>query len=122
MLLAMALAGAGAGQTQAEMTSGTGRDYAAADAAMNVAYRAAMMRMKQRDVVPEHDPDARQFTGPGYQDALLTAQRAWLKFRDSECLIEGYQFRGGSAQSMAVAQCKATLTKARTAQLKGLAR
>ena len=104
--------------SQAGLDERAGAGFAAADAAMNAQYRATLAAMGRMDGLDA--PDAR--SGPGYQDALLAAQRAWLAFRDAECVAEGYQFRGGSAQGMAVAGCKATLTRARTAQLKALAR
>ena len=92
-------------------------DFSRADAAMNVQYHVTMAAMKTMDEADA--PDAK--SGPSYQEALLAAQRAWLTFRDTECVAEGYQYRGGSAQNMAIVDCRATLTKARTAQLKMLA-
>ena len=89
-------------------------DFAHADATMNVQYRETMAAMKKMDALNE--PDAK--SGPSYQEALLAAQRAWLMFRDAECVAEGYQFRGGSAQNMTVVGCETTLTRIRTAQLK----
>ena len=121
MLIALLLAAAPV-QTQSDANRQAGGDLARADAGMNAQYRAAMLRMKQRDVVPERDPRWHQPPGPNHQNALLASQRAWLVFRDAECVIEGYAFRGGSAQGMAVAQCKAALTRARIAQLRTLTR
>ena len=118
MILFAALLLAGAGQTQLDMDRAAGLAHQRADAAMNVQYRATMARMRTMDGY--HAPDAQ--TGPSYENALLASQRAWLKFRDAECVIEGYQFRGGSAQPMAQSQCLADVTKQRTQQLKMLAR
>jgi uncharacterized protein YecT (DUF1311 family) len=120
MLLALLLVATP--QTQADLNRQAAKAYAAADAALNVAYRAALMKAREEDVVPEHDPHWRQSPGPTWQQALLAAQRAWLAYRDAECRIEGYRFRGGSAEGLEVAQCKASLTRARTVQLKALAR
>ena len=49
--------------------------------------------------------------------ALLASQRAWLAFRDRECVVEGGELAGGSAQGMVIANCRARLTTERTAQL-----
>jgi uncharacterized protein YecT (DUF1311 family) len=110
LLLALALAAPAAAQTQADLNRQTGRDHARADAALNTAYRAAMARMARSDGY--RAPDAT--TGPGYRNALLASQRAWLAYRDAECVIEGYEFRGGSAEGMALGQCRTRLTRERT--------
>lgn len=118
MILAALLLVAGPPELpQSGLNVRAGADFAGADAAMNVQYHATMGAMKKMDGIDA--PDAK--SGPSYQDALLASQRAWLTFRDTECLAEGYHFRGGSAQNMAVVDCEATLTRARTAQLKALA-
>ncbi|HVF92954.1 MAG TPA: lysozyme inhibitor LprI family protein [Sphingomonas sp.] len=114
MLLILALLAA-APQTQAEMTRSAGTEFTAADAAMTRQWRATHADMKRRDT-----QDRSRGGGFGYAAALLASQRAWLRYRDAECVIEGGQFAGGSAQSMATASCKARLTRARTAQLKTL--
>jgi uncharacterized protein YecT (DUF1311 family) len=69
--------------------------------------------MKRRDA-----QDTSRGGGFGYAAALLESQRAWLKFRDTQCVIEGRQYAGGSAQGMTAAACRTRLTRARTAQLK----
>ena len=111
MLIAMLIAAAAPAQSQTELTTQAGRAAKAADAAMNGQYRKTMAAMKARDSsgVP--------LVGPSYQNALLAAQRAWLAYRDAECVVEGYEFRGGTAEGMAGAQCLADLTRARTKQL-----
>lgn len=117
ILAALLLVAAPPDLSQSGLNVRAGGDFTAADAAMNVQYRATVAAMRKMDGVDA--PDAK--SGLSYQGALLASQRAWLAFRDAECLAEGYHFRGGSAQGMAVEDCKATLTQARTAQLKALA-
>ena len=114
MLIAMLLAAAPV-RIQTDMGMQAGAAARTADAAMNAQYRATMAQMKKMDALGPQ-PDAT--TGPIYQNALLAAQRAWLAYRDAECRVEGYEFRGGSAEGMAHAQCLADLTKARTKELK----
>ena len=99
-----------------ELNACFGARWRRADAAMNVAYRAAMARMKAQDAHPE--PDAA--TGPTYVAALLASQRAWLAYRDAECLNESYRYRGGTMAGMEELGCRATLTQTRTKQLHDL--
>ncbi|WP_374831049.1 lysozyme inhibitor LprI family protein [Paenochrobactrum pullorum] len=48
---------------------------------------------------------------------LISAQRAWIAFRDSECNFSTSGTQGGSVHPMMLAMCKASLTKARNQQL-----
>lgn len=105
-----------AGQTQMQMDQAADVAFRRADAAMNVEYRATTAEMKKMD--KDVPPGA---AGPSYDAALLSSQRAWLKFRDAECLVEGYQYRGGTAEPMAASQCLARVTGQRTKQLKMIA-
>ncbi|WP_242097854.1 lysozyme inhibitor LprI family protein [Sphingomonas sp. CROZ-RG-20F-R02-07] len=100
----------------ADLNACAGADWMRADAAMNAQYRATMAQMKASDAHPQ--PDAT--TGPTYAAALLASQRAWLAFRDAECVSEGYRNRGGSMEEMVILGCKADLTRARTGQLHAL--
>lgn len=52
------------------------------------------------------------------EQRLRNAQRAWLAFRDAECSLQALGADGGSAQSMVVSQCMATLTEQRVRQLR----
>lgn len=114
MLLTLALLVA-APQTQAQMTQSAGTAYTRADAEMTRVWRATLAYMKGRDA-----QNTSRGGGFGYAAALLESQRAWLKYRDTECVIEGGEFAGGSMQSMTIAGCKTRLTTARTVQLKSL--
>ncbi len=51
-------------------------------------WRATPAYMKGRDA-----QDRSRGGGFGYAAALLESQRAWLKFRDTECVIEGGELR-----------------------------
>jgi urease subunit alpha len=50
----------------------------------------------------------------GAEKALVTAQRAWIAYRDAECEARGFQARGGTMEPMLVAGCIADVTDART--------
>ena len=115
MLLIALLMAAAPMQSQAQMTRSAGTGYAQADAAMTAQWKRTYAYMKQRD-----GQDGSRGGGFGYAAALLESQRAWLKFRDTQCVIEGGQYAGGSAQGMTIAGCRTDLTKARTAQLKSM--
>jgi len=101
-------------ETQYAMNMCAGRDFERTDAAMNRQWAKTKAAMAARDIrlkgiKPDRDPS--------YVDALVAAQRAWLTFRDTQCRLEGYSMRGGSAQSLEISGCKTRLTIDRTQQL-----
>jgi uncharacterized protein YecT (DUF1311 family) len=90
-------------------------EFDQADAAMNRQWRMTLMFMKGLDA-----RSTSRGVGFGYVSALLDSQRAWLKYRDAQCVIEGGQFAGGSAGSMDRTRCAARLTSERQSQLRKL--
>ena len=78
------------------------REFEAADAALNAAYRRIVARLAGQT-------DARQL--------LTKAQRAWVAFRDAECAFSASGTQGGSIQPMIVSMCQTDLTKARAEAL-----
>ncbi len=102
--------------TQTDMTMCAGRSAKAADAAMVSEYKVAKVIMGNMD----RDINRKYDKRPSYSAALLASQRAWLKFRAAECVIEGYSARGGSMEPMIVNGCYEEVTKDRTTQLKEL--
>jgi uncharacterized protein YecT (DUF1311 family) len=103
--------------TQAEMNLCAARDYESSDAALNEQWAETSARMKALDAEVDREYDKQ----PGYFETLLEGQRAWLKFRDAQCLSESFMARGGSMQPMLVSQCKTYLTELRIQQLSNLA-
>lgn len=101
-------------ETQADMTLCAGQDLELADKALNAQYRLTRDAMRRRDGKAVADKAA------GAEDALVKAQRAWVSYRDAQCLSVGFQAQGGSIQPMLVAQCKADLSRSRTEVLKVL--
>jgi uncharacterized protein YecT (DUF1311 family) len=98
-------------------------DYATADRALNAEYRQTMTLMQERD--RQRAAGLKRGTEradglPTYAAALLAAQRAWIGFRDANCRIESFQYRGGSAQRLTANGCLARMTEARTAELRQL--
>jgi len=54
----------------------------------------------------------------GAKARLVSAQRAWIAFRDAECTFQSSGDDGGTAAPMAIAACRTALTTDRTEQLK----
>lgn len=104
-------------QYQIEMNLCAARDFEASDAALNAQWTQTSTRMKALDTEIDREHDKQ----PGHFETLLEGQRAWLKFRDAQCLSESFMARGGSMQPMMISQCKTYLTELRTQQLRDLA-
>ncbi|UIK04056.1 lysozyme inhibitor LprI family protein [Neorhizobium galegae] len=100
-------------QTQIEMNICSQRDYDAADKALNAQYQTTRKAMKAWDA------DAMSEL-KGAEDALVKAQRAWVAYRDAQCISTGFQAHGGSMVPMLISGCQADLTRKRTAELKEL--
>ncbi|MDK2761874.1 MAG: lysozyme inhibitor LprI family protein [Sphingopyxis sp.] len=115
LVAAAMLAAPASAQTQAQMTRTAEQDYRTADAGMTREWNATNAFMKRRD-----SANRSRGGGFGYAASLLESQRAWLKFRDNQCVIEGGQFAGGSMQAMARFRCLANLSRERGRQLAGL--
>jgi uncharacterized protein YecT (DUF1311 family) len=98
--------------TQTDMNACAAMDAHVADGRINRQWSVTYGVMKKRDA-----SDKSRGGGPGYAPALLSAQRAWLQFRDKHCTVEGLEYSGGSLQPMVVANCRARMTDARTKQL-----
>ncbi|UVI39144.1 lysozyme inhibitor LprI family protein [Qipengyuania spongiae] len=101
--------------TQTDMNICAAREYEAADDTMNTQWKKTLASMQKRD-----DANTSRSGGFGYVAALRASQRAWLTFRDRQCVLEGGRYAGGSMQPLERATCLAKLTRARTAQLKNL--
>ena len=102
--------------TQLAMNQCAAAEYKQADAGMTRQWNVNYAAMKRRD-----GQDRSRGGGFGHAAALLESQRAWLKFRDTHCVVEGGFYAGGSMQGMVITQCKTKMTRTRTAQLRELA-
>lgn len=87
-------------KTQLEMNECAWRDYRAADAELNRVYARLVARLDSVGRV-----------------RLRAAQRAWLPFRDAQCVFEASGYEGGSLHSFLQGGCLAHLTRERTKQL-----
>jgi uncharacterized protein YecT (DUF1311 family) len=90
-----------ANQAQQGMNQCEGEAYERADKALNAQW-------------------AKVMAGDGEKEEaqlLLDSQRAWLKYREANCLAGAYSSKGGSIYPMLVSGCMAELTRQRTQQL-----
>ena len=89
-------------QTQLEMTRSAVTALELADRNLNTTYKQLLGKLDKQS-----------------KAKLLTAQRAWLAYRDADALLTGdIDARGGSMQGMLVALRKRELTISRTADFK----
>ena len=100
--------------TQRDMNICAAQDYDAADAALNEQYA------KTKRVLAAADEELSSGEASAAK-ALLTAQRAWIYYRDAQCEAVGFQARDGSMQPLLVSGCLAELTRTRTEELSTLA-
>lgn len=105
---------------QQEMNWCAGQDYFAADAELNTQWKITVAAMKASDAEFAADGSGEYDKRQSYFENLLEAQRGWLRYRDGQCMLEGYGARGGSMESMLVSGCKARLTRQRTQELREL--
>ncbi|WP_035661049.1 lysozyme inhibitor LprI family protein [Flavobacterium seoulense] len=88
-------------QTQMEMNAKAQKEYQKADAELNKVYQKLMKILSKED-----------------KKLLITAQKDWLKFRDSHCKFESQQYDGGSIQPLIIATCLSQQTTKRVNDLK----
>jgi uncharacterized protein YecT (DUF1311 family) len=119
LFLATATAQAGCANpvTQTQMNQCAQTAWQRADAVMTREWRASYAAMKARD-----NADTSRGGGFGYASAALNSQRAWLKFRDTQCVLEAGSYAGGSMQPLVRFTCLERLTKERAQQLRDLRR
>ena len=109
-------------QAQQEMNYCAAEDFRRADAELNSVYRTAIASAQaaDRDYARLADGGGGPSDGgPGEEATLREAQRAWVALRDANCRLESFEARGGSMQPMIDGNCRATMTHARTAELRG---
>lgn len=99
--------------TQSELNQCAYENFETQDAALNKSYKQAISLMHTWDeAVPAEDK--------GAVEALRTAQRAWIAYRDATCESEAWALRGGSAHPMELSGCMAKLTEDRKDDLEDL--
>lgn len=91
-----------ADQTQMGLDQCAGAAYKKTDAKLNAVYRQIVTRLAN-----DADTKAR----------LVTAQKAWIGFRDAECKFVAGNAEGGSIYPMLVTQCRDALSQKRIEEL-----
>ncbi|WP_087725559.1 lysozyme inhibitor LprI family protein [Pandoraea sp. PE-S2T-3] len=89
-------------QDQTTMNACAGKSLAASDKKLNETYNALVKKV-----------------GPAGKSKLLSAQRAWLAWRDAQCAFETMGTDGGSIHAAMYASCADELTQAQTKRLDG---
>ena len=102
--------------TQADMNQCAYEDFEKADKELNVVYKQAL---KSQEDVDKQSAEINPIY-VGAVKALKKAQRAWIDYRDGHCDGVGYEAVGGSMQGMLISGCQATMTTARTKELREL--
>jgi uncharacterized protein YecT (DUF1311 family) len=87
-------------QTQSEMNICASIAYQNADRKLNQVYRQLLPKLSA-----------------ARKQKLITAQQAWIKFRDSSCEFERSAYEGGSLAPMIYGYCLAAVTEQRTKDL-----
>ena len=90
--------------TQRALNECAWQKYRAADAEMQRVYRTIAAADSSRG------------------STLRAAQDAWLRFRDAQCAYVGAAYEGGSLEPLQHGACLEALTRARTKQLRELAK
>jgi uncharacterized protein YecT (DUF1311 family) len=116
MILAAAASNCGDKPSQTAMTMCQADVSDRADAEMNRVWKQVYAQMQRSD----RDEPSTARSDLGFAPALLASQRAWLTYRDAECQIESYEWKGGSMQPFTYNQCMTSLTQERTRQLRAI--
>ncbi|MBS0253345.1 MAG: DUF1311 domain-containing protein [Proteobacteria bacterium] len=99
-------------ESTVEMNFCADKDYQAADKELNAAYAAALKSVRTRDM--EKPYDAKSF-----EEALRTAQRAWIAYRDADCKgVIAQVWTNGTGATSAILGCMTAKTVQRTKELK----
>ncbi|MCA2701203.1 MAG: lysozyme inhibitor LprI family protein [Microcystis sp. M179S2] len=88
-------------QTQSQMNICASIAYQNADRKLNQVYRQLLPKLSA-----------------ARKQKLITAQQAWIKFRDSSCEFERSAYEGGSIAPMIYGFCLADVTEQRTKDLR----
>jgi uncharacterized protein YecT (DUF1311 family) len=82
-----------------------------ADAKLNRTYQHVLATLKGAD------DDAQQSYPASTKASLVEAQRAWVRYRDADCMAVFHQSQGGSIRTVAQLSCVKERTEQRTREL-----
>lgn len=101
------------GFTTVGMSDCTGRETTEWDRLLNEEYR-----LLQGDLAQADARGSGLGAGIDRTDALRDAQRAWIAFRDADCLARYAQYQDGSIRSLIGSSCRLDHTARRTLELR----
>jgi uncharacterized protein YecT (DUF1311 family) len=94
-----------------ELNACAEREYDAADAKLNVAFKRTLSFIKRSG-------SAKPYDAASWETALRTSQKAWLAYRDADCNgLVPMSWSGGTGTTSAVLGCRKTKTETRTQEL-----
>ncbi len=101
--------------SQAETNHCVREEWKRADGALNLAYKALMVRIRA-DASFMRTDDGR----PRGDVLLRDIQSAWIIQRETLCRLQSYVFRGGSLEGLMFDSCRAQFTRERTVWLENI--
>ena len=101
LILSLGLSVSVFAQSQLDMNDDAIRAYEKADKELNLVYKQVIGTMSELD-----------------KTTLKTAQRKWIKIKESSCKKEAAEYEGGSMYAMMYHDCLTTKTKKRITELK----
>ena len=98
--------------TTVDLNACAEKDFDNADKALNAVYKKIMADFAEPD--PGNEDNNKKWA-----EALKVAQRAWVAFRDADCVkLMVHEAGGGTATTGAILGCMTEMTEARTKSLK----
>lgn len=101
LFLSLGLSVSAFAQTQLEMNDDAIRAYEKVDKELNLVYKQVIGKMSEQE-----------------KTKIKTAQRKWIKMKESSCTKEAAEYEGGSMYAMIYHDCLAIKTKKRITELK----
>ena len=101
LFLSLGLSVSAFAQTQLEMNDDAIRAYEKVDKELNLVYKQVIGKMSEQE-----------------KTKIKTAQRKWIKMKESSCTKEAAKYEGGSMYAMIYHDCLAIKTKKRITELK----
>lgn len=98
---------------QSEYNQCSYKEYQAADKLLNNIWPKIQRKMRSVDANQEAHLK-------GAEKSLLTAQKAWITYKEKHCEVDGFAARGGTLEPYIISECLTKLTKNRTKELEDL--
>jgi uncharacterized protein YecT (DUF1311 family) len=105
-------------ESNADMKQCEADAYVAADKELNSVYKKMIKELNDVSAQEQKDKieDSERY-GAETKRRLVESQRAWVKFRDTNCSYKGTQMLNGSGEGLIVLGCLADTTLNRVAEL-----